>query len=158
MGTNFYAKRIPTQEQLNDIANFVVNGKLGSAQEIINEANKEIHICKRSGGWQIGFDHNWGEYYQPNAKSLIEFLDRPDIQIIDEYGVEYTFNEFWSMVLEWNADPSNYLTSKSYMEEYCEYYLCAGDIRRVKEVFNIDTDYNDFEVDGLRFSVYTNFC
>lgn len=157
MGTNFYAKRIPTQEQLNEISEFVTNGKLDTAQELISEINERIHICKRSGGWQIGFDHNWGKYYQPNAKSLTEFLDKPNILIVDEYGEEYTFTEFWSMVLEWNANSHNYLTSKSYMDEYCEYYLCTEDIRRVKEVFNIDTDCNDFEVDGLRFSVYTDF-
>lgn len=162
MGTNFYAKRIPTQEQLNDIAEFVVNGKLDIAQDLINETNERIHICKRSSGWQIGFDHNWGKYYQPNAKSLMEFLDKPDIQIIDEYGEEYTFNEFWNEILDWNADPRNYYTSKidigNQIKNNVSCFICWPDIRNVKEMFGIETVFNDFEVDGLRFNVFSDFC
>ena len=48
MGTNFYCKRIPTKEQLNSIADLVVNEKLDDAIDELQEVNQKIHICKRS--------------------------------------------------------------------------------------------------------------
>ena len=98
MGTNFYCKRIPTQEQLKSIADLVVNKKIDEAIDKLHEVNKKIHICKRSCGWQIGFDHNNGEYYQPTRKSLEEFLSQPDIVIFDEYNQKYTPEEFWKEI------------------------------------------------------------
>ena len=117
MGTNFYCKRIPTQDQLKSIADLVVNEKIDEAIDKLHEVNKEIHICKRSCGWQIGFDHNNGEYYQPTRKSLEEFLSQPDIKIIDEYKNEYTYEEFWKEIDTHNADPHNNWDSKKDLEK-----------------------------------------
>lgn len=162
MGTNFYCKRIPTQEQLNSIADLVVNEKIDEAIELLHEVNKEIHICLRSSGWQIGFDHNNGEYYQPTRQSLEEFLSQPDIKIIDEYKKEYTYEEFWKEIDKHNADPNNDWDSKKDIHEMMKFdnsfFICWGDISRVKKMFNIDTTYNDFYNGGLRWNVFTDFC
>lgn len=162
MGTNFYCKRIPTQEQLNSIADLVVNEKIDEAIDKLHEVNKEIHICKRSGGWQIGFDHNNGEYYQPTRKSLEEFLSQPDIVIIDEYKKEYSYDEFWKMVDEHNTDPYNDWDSKkdiqNQMKRDDSCFICWLDIRKVEEMFGIETTVNDFYNGGLRWNVFTDFC
>jgi len=162
MGTNFYCKRIPTQEQLNEIADLVVNRTIDEAIDKLHEVNKEIHICKRSGGWQVGFDHNNGEYYQPTRQSLEEFLSQPGIVIIDEYKKEYTYEEFWKEIDEHNADPYNDWDSKKDIHEQMKFdnslFICWGDISRVKKMFNIDTTYNDFYNGGLRWNVFTDFC
>lgn len=161
MGTNFYCKRIPTQEQLNSIADLVVNKKIDEAIDKLQEVNKEIHICKRSCGWQIGFDHNNGEYYQPTRKSLEEFLSQPDIKIIDEYKNEYTYEEFWKEIDKHNANPHNNWDSKKDLEKQiksnCPEYICWSDINKVKELFGIETTVNDFYNGGLRWIVFTNF-
>ena len=162
MGTNFYCKRIPTKEQLNSIADLVVNEKLDDAIDELQEVNQKIHICKRSCGWQIGFDHNNGEYYQPTRKSLEEFLSQPDIVIFDEYNRKYTFEEFWKEVDEHNANPRNNWDSKKYIEDqrnrnYLD-FISWEDTRKVKEMFHIDTIYNDFYNGGLRWNVFTDFC
>jgi hypothetical protein len=161
MGTNFYCKRIPTQDQLNEIADLVINRTIDEAIDKLHEVNKQIHICKRSSGWQIGFDHNNGEYWQPTRKSLEEFLSQSNILIVDEYKKEYTYEEFWKEIDEHNADPNNNWDSASdiaynTMHGY-RTWICKEDIKKVKELFNIDTNTNDFTVDGLRFNVFTDF-
>ena len=160
MGTNFYCKRIPTKEQLNSIADLVVNEKLDEAIDELQEVNQKIHICKRSCGWQIGFDHNNGEYYQPTRKSLEEFLSQPDMVIFDEYNQKYTFEEFWKEVDEHNANPRNNWDSKKYNQEQNEpsWSICWSDIHNVKEIFRIETYVNDFYNSGMRWNVFTDFC
>lgn len=162
MGTNFYCKRIPTQEQLNSIAKLVVSKQIDEAIDKLNEANERIHICKCSCGWQVGFDHNNGEYYQPTRKSLEEFLSQPGMVIIDEYNNEYSYDEFWKEIDEHNANPRNIWDSKKFTQEITisdnSSYICLSDIRKVKELFDIDTSVNDFYNGGLRWSVFTDFC
>ena len=162
MGTNFYCKRIPTQEQLNSIAKLVVSKQIDEAIDKLNEANERIHICKCSCGWQVGFDHNNGEYYQPTRKSLEEFLSQPGMVIFDEYNNEYTYDEFWKEIDEHNANPRNTYDSKKFTQEITisdnSSYICSSDIRKVKELFDIDTSYNDFYNGGLRWIVFSDFC
>ena len=162
MGTNFYCKRIPTQEQLNSIAKLVVSKQIDEAIDKLNEVNEKIHICKCSCGWQVGFDHNNGEYYQPTRKSLEEFLSQPGMVIFDEYNNEYTYDEFWKEIDEHNANPRNTWDSKKFTQEITisdnSSYICLPDIRKVKELFDIDTSYNDFYNGGLRWIVFSDFC
>lgn len=161
MGTNFYCKKIATEEQLNEIANLVCANKIDEAINMLHVFDNKIHICKRSGGWQIGFDHNDGKYYYPSRKGLEKFLNRDTIQIIDEYGNEYSYEAFWKIVDDWNADETNDWDSAcdiAYnMEHGYTTWICKEDIKKVKELFNIETSTNDFTVDGLRFNVFTDF-
>ena len=162
MGTNFYCKRIPTQEQLNSIAKLVVSKQIDEAIDKLNEVNEKIHICKCSCGWQVGFDHNNGEYYEPTRKSLEEFLSQPGTVIFDEYNNEYSYDEFWKEIDEHNANPRNIWDSKKFTQEITisdnSSYICLPDIRKVKELFDIDTSYNDFYNGGLRWIVFSDFC
>ena len=162
MGTNFYCKRIPTQEQLNSIAKLVVSKQIDEAIDKLNEINEKIHICKCSCGWQVGFDHNNGEYYEPTRKSLEEFLSQPGMAIVDEYNNEYSYDEFWKEIDEHNANPRNIWDSKKFTQEITisdnSSYICLPDIRKVKELFDIDTSYNDFYNGGLRWIVFSDFC
>ena len=162
MGTNFYCKSIPTQEQLNSIAKLVVSKQIDEAIDKLNEINEKIHICKCSCGWQVGFDHNNGEYYEPTRKSLEEYLSQPGMVIIDEYNNEYSYDEFWKEIDEHNANPRNIWDSKKFTQEITisdnSSYICLPDIRKVKELFDIDTSYNDFYNGGLRWIVFSDFC
>lgn len=162
MGTNFYCKRIPTQEQLNSIAKLVVSKQIDEAIDKLNEVNEKIHICKCSCGWQVGFDHNNGEYYQPTRKSLEEFLSQPGMVIFDEYNNEYSYDEFWKEIDEHNTNQRNTWNSKKFTQEITisdnSSYICLPDIRKVKELFDIDTAYNDFYNGGLRWIVFSDFC
>ena len=41
--------------------------------------------------------------------------------------------------------------------KYTFAHICAEDIRNVYNLFGIETHENDFQVDGLRFEVFTDF-
>lgn len=176
MGTNYYRRHIITEEDINCLHKLIDERKFTSgyysdednpyesAQSLINYLTGDgVHICKISCGWQVAFDHNWGKYYQPNRKSLEDFLNEPGTQIVDEYGDVLTSKEFWKIIDAHNANPRSRYTSSSYDEQmkkeypYYTSYPCYEDRYKVKEKFNIDTKADDFTVDGLRFCVYTDF-
>lgn len=169
MGTNYYRIKTISKEDRENLhkkldevldirgRNYILTEEL---EEVKNRS--EIHICKSSCGWQINFDHNWGKYYQPNRKSLEEFLSETDTWIENEYGEKISYDDFWQLVKEHNENPRNRWTSKIYREEEQEgrnyAWYCKEDINRCKELFGIDSNgETDFEVYGLRFSVFSDF-
>lgn len=168
MGTNFYRKTILTDaikdKYRNDLEKaFNDENTRDELVENIKNMDNEIHICKRSCGWKIIFDHNYGNYYKLTRQDIDRFLREPGTKIVDEYGTEYTVEQFWEMVDEWNANPRNRFDSKSYNEYLAkngmyEPYFDTGQIKKIEKLFGVDCDgESDFESDGLRFSVYSNF-
>jgi hypothetical protein len=59
------------------------------------ERYEKIHLGKSSGGWQFSFQYNNGEYYK-NVEEMKEWLK--DKKIINEYGDEESYDDFWEMV------------------------------------------------------------
>lgn len=169
MGTNFYRKRILTEEDRQNLHNTLdefIDNKIDNYKlsEILENTFEEIHICKRSAGWQVGFDHNDGKYYKPSRKGLEEFLSEPNTYIEDEYGEKISYEDFWKMVDEWNADPRNRWTAESYNEyersrgNYIDDYIYIDRIDACQSKFGVNCHCTtDFSIDGLRFSVFTNF-
>ena len=169
MGTNFYRRKKLSSFNKELAKHYIDVGKIlgeeDSLAAMIAEYDEEVHICKRSWGWQINFDHNWGIYYQPNKESLMKFLDEEGYEIVDEYGEVLTSEDFWDMVKCHNANPACHYTSESYEKEEIEknpmlryYDDCQEDRQRVFERFGIQTKFNDFQVDGLRWAVFSEFC
>lgn len=166
MGTNYYRRRIPTEEELNKAYSALdsyINGKISNYEftDIIDGIIEETHICKMSCGWKVLFDHNWGKLYTVNRKGLEDFLNEPNTFIEDEYGDKYTPEQFWEIVKSHNDNPRNKYTAKLYSElnnEPSDSYYCREFIARCKSELNIDTDgETDFEIDGLRFAVFSDF-
>lgn len=93
MGTNFYGKKIPTQTELKSIAEMVLEGHIFAAKVQI-ESYEEIHIGKSSSGWRFLFNHQ--------GEKWIDFADFKKLvsqfEIYDEYGTEYSQEEFWALV------------------------------------------------------------
>ena len=102
MGTNFYAvlpvkKR--TTNKLRELAD-----KLDAVQYIDAEGEMydiirdlkchEIHLGKRSYGWAFLWDANDLKYYEPTLASIKKFIDDNHAKIIDEYGEEFTWDQF----------------------------------------------------------------
>lgn len=170
MGTNYYRIKKVSEERRQELhkkLDDLLENKVSEwdFEQMIEDFKQEheVHICKSSFGWQILFDHNWGKYYKPNRKSLEEFLSEEGTHIEDEYGDKITYDEFWDMVKKHNDNPKNIFTSKTY-KEYDNYNssfssrYCIEDFNRCKIIFGIDSHgETDFEVDGLRFAVFSNF-
>ena len=165
MGTNYYRRHIPTEEELNKAHSALdsyINGKISNDDftDIIDSIIGETHICKTSFGWKVLFDHNWGKLYTVNRKGLEDFLNEPNTLIEDEYGREYTPEQFWEIVKQHNDNPKNKWTSEAYREVHGEPvdYYCREYVERCKSELNIDTGgETDFGVDGLRFAVFVDF-
>lgn len=113
MGFNYYARRIPSVEDKEELKRLIDENKFKSALEKAKEMYEEdgtytrygslIHIGTRSRGWKFLWDPNhWKvcegymqdgkyvpnyvikKYYDLNKESIREFLSRPDIMIISE--------------------------------------------------------------------------
>lgn len=117
-----------------------------------------IHICKRTWGWQICFDHNWGVYYQPNKDSLSSFLLEDGYEIVDEYGEILSVEDFWDMVKCHNNITECFRTMKDIPLSGDDMHTGNEDKKRVFETFGIQTDLLDFITpDGLRWNVSSDF-
>lgn len=167
MGTNFYRRRIPQVKDYDNIRGLITNdidpnsltslcSMFEELKNILDKFGEKIHICKRSAGWEILFDHNWGKYYKITRKDLENFLSEPGTEIVDEYGKSYTCEEFWNMVDSWNNKPG--LISDKDTVTSGDYYACTFEKLRCKEELGIDPQYNDFKVDNLRFAVFSDFA
>lgn len=55
----------------------------------------DIHIGKRSAGWQFLWDYHKGRYFEANLESIKKFLSNPLYEIIDEYGEVFTLEQFF---------------------------------------------------------------
>lgn len=159
MGTNFYLRQ-KLSEQEKEKAIELLN--LNDYDELREMLPKDIHIGKRSCGWKFHWDHNYFQYYKPSKESLIEWLKSG--QIIDEYGDEFTFDQFW------NEEIDHFLYEGYDMASFAKKYPHESSVwwdmesrmrellRRCPELRNIEfSNYGDFYIDNLRFSVLTDF-
>ena len=64
MGTNYYLRRIPTEEDYNKIVYYAVKRDIYDDYDrenlfsIIHNLNRHIHLCKTSCGWYPLFEHH----------------------------------------------------------------------------------------------------
>jgi len=100
MGTNYYAKIIPTKERKQKIIDLLDKDEIDEAKQMIDDVYGEIresqghlvggsvHIGKRSAGWQFLWDANLFTSrhlrLQPNSTTTYSYEDCP-IQIVSLY-------------------------------------------------------------------------
>ena len=100
MGTNFYARIIPSKDRKERLKKLIdenyfddiqpeVADMYGSSDEW-SENHGEIHLGKRSGGWKFLFNPNYERYYPLTKEGLMNFLKRDDVIIYTEY---FSFRE-----------------------------------------------------------------
>lgn len=108
MGTNFYCKipiskknREKVIEQINDLKKEVENESnninlqdifLAYRENIDTLLPEQIHIGKRSYGWQFLWNYHDGKYFDANLNSIKIFLE--DKIIYDEYDRVYSLDAF----------------------------------------------------------------
>lgn len=152
MGLNFYAKRIPTKEQWEEIQEYVTTKNIVELEKIISSIKQNWHIGKLSLGnqflWcphiktQKGF-YNTGQVVSPwedSLKSIKEFLSQEDIVIYDEYNRIYSYNEFFDTISSKIYHNSETARNSYDMED------------------SLSANYEYITSEGLRFSRYEDFC
>ena len=161
MGTNFYARHIPTELEYARMQEALTNRELDRLRELLDASQKQYHIGKRSGGWQflfaphiklrVGFG-NSGQVVSPwenTLESIKEYLSQPDVEICDEYGRTFTPEEFWNEEVDdalYN-DPEKYINGEQYYQKHPQ---------EKRYVFDSDMEFTTDE--GLRFSTDEDFC
>ena len=100
MGTNFYCRKIDRKHRkmfskdLSALNEYILlninNPKINLLEEVnkfildYRDLEKEIHLGKRSYGWQFLWDYHDGKYFDPDLNSIKRFLSQDDIIIYDE--------------------------------------------------------------------------
>ena len=157
MGTNFYIRKKLNDTEKEMIKKLIDEDKYDEAKELFP---KKIHIGKRSCGWKFLWDvHNFN-YFDPTPQSLIDFT-RDWGQIEDEYGEEFTFDQFW------NDEIKNFLDSgwdihQYYKEHPDEYrHSCMSAVLNFKEntkTKNLDINmYGEFYLGKFRCTNHEDF-
>lgn len=121
MSTNFYAYRKIPEKKRHEIADMLrskevtdvlsnpsltirelenmLNSLCESIPDSLKEYYEEVHLGKRSGGWQFIWQLYPNQYYEPTLASIKEFLsDTETWQIADEYGTHLTPDEFFKEI------------------------------------------------------------
>ena len=167
MGTNFYLRRIPTVDDVEKLNKLIADKAFEAIRDYTTDMTAWIHIGKRSCGWQFMFNHHNEKYFNPRSKqSLMSWLQNPGYEIIDEYGAKLSFDEFWNMVTEWNADPYNSYDDEAYYlheqkESGINHYMFESDGSTKSEIrirYGVTPKYHDFVLDGIRYSTHIEFC
>lgn len=157
MGTNFYAVVPLKKRELKERINSAIdNDNLDEACEILEEATSEheIHLGKRSGGWKFLFNANEEKYYPLTKDGINKFIDDNNAVIKDEYGRDYTKEEFWEDVKIFNekgVDAEGYHRENPDEPDYY-YTYCSEVLKKYKP-----NRYGEFYSDGLRFTTCSDF-
>lgn len=142
MGTNFYARVIPSELSIKDTLKSIkkyLKGELPFLNEDNLNIPKRIHLGKRSAGWQFLWQENQ-EYYQNNLKSIKEFLSKDNVIIYDEYGEVFTVDKLFEEELNGVLyNDALHINGKQYQQK------SSNDLFFTSEEFTTE--------DGLRFKV-----
>ena len=141
MGTNFYARIIPKEEDKQKLIDAINNNQYDIIENLASELygrrddysgiGNEIHLGKRSGGWKFlwnpnvikvwdseACDYAYNYVYPLTKEGITNFVMRKDVIITDEYGETFSAEDFLEMAFSW-GEPDGY-TGKTYEESHKE--------------------------------------
>lgn len=156
MGTNFYLRKKLNAQQKQKVKEALDTDQYS---KVIDMLPKEIHIGKRSAGWKFLFNCNWFEFFKPNKEDFIKFLKSG--QIYDEYGENFTFDQFWNEEIPHRNDLwdiKDYYNSERHSREH-RFYVDSSTKEYFKKSWDIDVNqYGEFYIEDLRFTTTSEFC
>ena len=132
MGTNFYARIIPKEEDIKRVHRIIDGYLTGNTLEIdddiLKDAVQKIHLGKRSSGWQFLWQAN-PKYYQDNLESIKEFLSRDYVIIYNEYEERFTLEKFLDKEIGYCLynDPEYFMNGRQYAEKHNESFDDFGE-------------------------------
>ena len=128
MSTNFYLKRIPTEEETKKIVDKIKSEATpDNLKEILDDAlydatkaSKCIHLGKRSCGWRFNWELWNNKYYECSLDSIREFVEsqmRDGWSLVDEYGQKYTWDELMEEI-DYNLNNGKYSDDPANIDTY----------------------------------------
>lgn len=120
MGTNYYARIIPKEEDKQKLIDAINNNQYDIIEDLASEfygkrddysgIGNVIHLGKRSGGWKFlwnpnvikvwdseACDYAYNYVYPLTKEGITNFVMREDVIITDEYGEQQDPKEFLEM-------------------------------------------------------------
>lgn len=155
MSTNFYLLRKAPRDKKDEIISEIVNDNLECALQLLEDEVKEtqIHLGKRSTGWQFLWYLNNEKYFKPNLESIKSFIAaelEKGAVIVDEYGQEFTLDKFI------NEEIGNSLLKGKYIDDDYYYYPGRNWLGVEKEMahkYKVSPIGNFISEDGLKFCI-----
>ena len=151
MGTNIYARINPPKAErekfvlkvkaIVDSDELFMFSKLDNLLQEYKEEYPEVHLGKRSYGWQFLWAPN-PKYYDNTIASINKFLRREDVVLYNECGEFLTPEQVWE----------EYANAKGYTHE--SYLQSHPEERRHYTGMSIET----ITEEGLRFARDADFC
>lgn len=133
MGTNFYAKHIPTEQEYKEMQYALKKHQFERLQNLLEASRKEYHIGKRSCGWQFLFQaqgNDTGDVpWDNNLESIKAFLSRSDIEIVDEYGKGFTWEEFFEEIKDSLYFDENHIDLEAYAKKTGSVYYSVQEFK-----------------------------
>jgi hypothetical protein len=180
MGTNFYARIIPKEEDKQKLIDAINNNQYDIIEDLASELygrrddysgiGNEIHLGRRSGGWKFlwnpnvikvwdseACDYAYNYVYPLTKEGITNFVMREDVIITDEYGETQDPKEFLEMAFNWcidGLDGKEYQTNPKYNAGT---YRPDTEREKLWKDLGYKPEYYNFYSDGLRFSTSINF-
>ena len=126
MGTNYYARIIPKEEEKNQLINKIINNQFNEIEALASELyghrneytrkGNVIHLGKRSCGWKFLWNPNVIKYHDgyldPNTKDYIDVIKYDYVYPLTKKGIiEFVTREDVIIYNEYNErqDPKEFL-------------------------------------------------
>ncbi len=126
MGTNFYARIIPKEDEKNVLINKIVNNKFDEIEDLASELygsrnqytrkGNLIHLGKRSAGWKFLWNPNvikyWDGYMDPETKEYVSVVKYDYVYPLTKQGItEFVMREDVIITDEYGEqqDPKEFL-------------------------------------------------
>lgn len=171
MGTNFYARIIPSETNKDLLIEAIKNNDFNTIDKLyqsmyadrddVNRHGSVIHLGKRSNGWKFLWNPNVIKYYNPDSgtieydymypltkEGISEFLHRKDVVIYDEYGTIFDASSFMNMALNWCPDGYDSIKYENRVNNLTNIYHST----KMWSELGYIVGYYDFYSDGLLFS------
>lgn len=161
MGTNFYMKKKMTDIEKLEIYEKIDKCEYDDAISILQNY-KEIHIGKRSAGWKFLWDAQNFQYFKPDKDSIIDWL-KCGGTIFNEYGEEFTFDQFWDDEIRGFLDKgldleSHYKEEEKNKRDYYIHTLKESERQGYLDSYGVYPNvYGEFYIGDLRFTTSVDF-
>lgn len=126
MGTNFYARIIPKEDEKNELINKIVNNQFDEIVDLSSELydnrneysrkGNVIHLGKRSCGWKFLWNPNvikyWDGYVDPETKEYVSIVKYDYVYPLTKQGItEFVMREDVIITDEYGEqqDPKEFL-------------------------------------------------
>lgn len=186
MGTNYYARIIPKEEDKQLLKEAIdtndydtIKGMVADMYHSLDEYTHkggEIHLGKSSDGWKFLWNSNIHEYcdgrfdkdnhfipvykqwspYELTKEGITRFVMRPDIEIYDEDGELQDKKEFLDFAFNKEGIDGKEYQTNPKYNAGIYWRESAESLRKFTSL-GFKPEYGEFYSDGLRFSTSINF-